>query len=286
VQIIVSNFAVQGLPASQTVLAGVPATYTVTVSAVGGEYSNSVTLSCTNLPAETSCAFNPPAVTPGAGSATSTLAITTTPHPPAAASLNIFPSSLLKRPRSLVWLAVLVLALGLIAGMRSGRRKLAVATAFSGLLVLLGIQFACGGGGGGGTPTPTPSAKLSVTNMNFGPQLIGTPTLSQPVSLSNSGTAALAISSISASGDFAQANNCGASLGAGGNCKIDVTFTPTAAGTRAGALSVTDNALGSPRTASLNGTGLAGTAAGTYPITVSGTAGALVNSGMVTLDVQ
>jgi hypothetical protein len=104
--------------------------------------------------------------------------------------------------------------------------------------------------------------------------------------LSNSGTAALAISTIVASGDFAQTNNCGASLGAGSNCRIDLTFSPTAAGTRAGTLSVTDNASGSPHTASLSGTGLAGTAAGTYPITVSGAAGALVNSGVVTLEVQ
>jgi len=286
VQIIVTSFAVQGLPASQTVVAGVPATYTVTVSAVGTEYSNLVALSCTNLPAETSCVFNPSAVTPGAGSATSTLTITTTPHPPAAASLNIFPSSLLKRPRSLVWLAVLVLALGLIAGMRSGRRKLAVATAFSGLLVLLGIQFACGGSGGGGTPTPTPSTRLSVSSLVFGSQLIGTTSEGQTVTLSNSGTATLNISSISAGTDFVATNNCGTSVVSGGNCIIGVYFIPTAAGARSGTLSVADNAPGSPHTVSLSGTGLAGTASGSYPITVSGTAGALVNSGMVTLDVQ
>jgi hypothetical protein len=125
-----------------------------------------------------------------------------------------------------------------------------------------------------------------VTSVNFGSRAFGTTSLSQPVSLSNSGTAALAISSISASGDFAQTNNCGTSLGAGSNCKIDVTFSPTAAGTRTGTLSVLDNASGSPHTASLSGTGLAGTAAGTYPITVTGTAGTLVNSGVVTLDVQ
>jgi hypothetical protein len=116
--------------------------------------------------------------------------------------------------------------------------------------------------------------------------LLNTTSLSLPVSLFNSGTAALAVSGIAASGDFAQTNNCGSSLGAGGNCRIDVTFTPTAAGARAGTLSVTDNASGSPHTASLNGTGLAGTAAGTYPITVSGAAGALVNSGTVTLVVE
>jgi hypothetical protein len=268
------------------VVAGDPGIYTITVSALNGAYTNSVTLACAGLPAETACDFNPPAVTPGASSATSTLTITTTPHPPAAASLNISPPSFLKSPRSFVWLVLVMLALvGLIAGMRSGRRKGAIATAFAAALVILGIHLACGGSSSA-PPTPAPSARLSVTSLNFAPQLMGTTSASQPVTLSNAGSAALAISSISASGDFAQTNNCGASIGAGANCRIDVTFSPAAAGTRTGALSVTDNASGSPRTASLNGTGLAGTTAGTYPITVTGTAGALVNSGTVTLDVQ
>jgi hypothetical protein len=168
---------------------------------------------------------------------------------------------------------------------RSKRRTLAVVAALSVTLILLGIQLACGGGGGA-SPMPTPSAKLSATSVTFGPQAFGTTSAPKSVTLSNSGTAPLAISSISANGDFAQSNNCGTSLAAGSNCKIDITFSPTAAGTRTGTLSVTDNALGSPRTASLSGTGLAGTAKGTYPVTVTGTAGTLVNSGVVTLDVQ
>src|SRR5207253_3020646 len=59
------------------------------------------------------------------------------------------------------------------------------------------------------------------------------------------------------SGDFAQTNNCGTTVAAGANCTINVTFTPTATGTRSGALTVTDNATNSPQTASLSGTGTA-----------------------------
>src|SRR5207245_5529647 len=57
------------------------------------------------------------------------------------------------------------------------------------------------------------------------------------------------------SGDFAQTNGCGTSVAAGGSCRITVTFTPTATGTRSAALTVTDDAVGSPQTASLSGSG-------------------------------
>src|SRR5207302_984554 len=75
----------------------------------------------------------------------------------------------------------------------------------------------------------------------------------------NTGTATLTISSIVASGDFAETDNCGGSLASGGNCTISVTFTPTASGTRTGSSSVTDNASGSPQTVGLTGTGAAPT---------------------------
>src|SRR5439155_6748303 len=58
------------------------------------------------------------------------------------------------------------------------------------------------------------------------------------------------------SGDFSTpTNTCGASVPAGGNCTINVTFTPTAAGTRTATLSVTDSASNSPQTTSVTGTG-------------------------------
>jgi hypothetical protein len=74
--------------------------------------------------------------------------------------------------------------------------------------------------------------------------------------MSNTGTASLSITSISVSGDFAQTNNCSASLAAGTSCTINVTFTPTTTGTRTGMLSVADNVQGSPQTVSLSGTGV------------------------------
>ncbi|HKS97443.1 MAG TPA: choice-of-anchor D domain-containing protein, partial [Terriglobia bacterium] len=71
------------------------------------------------------------------------------------------------------------------------------------------------------------------------------------------GSAALSITGIAASGDFAQSNNCGTSLPAGGSCAINVTFAPTSVGARTGALTIADNAAGSPHAVSLTGTGTA-----------------------------
>jgi hypothetical protein len=103
-----------------------------------------------------------------------------------------------------------------------------------------------------------PAAALSPTSLTFASQAQGTTSTSQAVTLTNSGNAALSISTISTSGDFAQANNCGTSLAAGSHCAINVTFTPTAGGTRTGTLSATDNAGGSPQSATLTGTGAGG----------------------------
>ncbi len=108
-------------------------------------------------------------------------------------------------------------------------------------------------GCGGAAPT----ASLSPTSLTFATQNVGTTSAAQTITLTNGGTAALAITSIAASGDYAQTNTCGTSLAASANCSISVTFTPTAAGTRTGTVTVTDNAAGSPQTANLTGTGAA-----------------------------
>jgi hypothetical protein len=102
---------------------------------------------------------------------------------------------------------------------------------------------------------------LSPTSLAFGNQAVGTPSTAQTLTLSNTGNAALSITSLALTGtnasDFAQTNNCGASVAAGTNCTISVTFTPSASGSRTASVSITDNASGSPQTVSLSGTGTA-----------------------------
>jgi hypothetical protein len=58
---------------------------------------------------------------------------------------------------------------------------------------------------------------------------------------------------------FGETNNCPASLGAGATCTITVSFTPAAAATLNAAISVADNAAGSPQSVPISGVGSAGT---------------------------
>jgi hypothetical protein len=113
----------------------------------------------------------------------------------------------------------------------------------------------CGSGG----PPPAPVANLSPASLTFASQNIGTTSAAQTITLSNTGNAALGVSGIAVgganSGDFSQTNTCGASVAAGANCGIAVRFSPTATGARGATLSVTDNAAGSPHSATLSGTG-------------------------------
>ncbi len=102
-----------------------------------------------------------------------------------------------------------------------------------------------------------PAVTLSPTSLAFVSQAVGSTSTPQTVTLTNSGSASLVISGITATGDFAETNNCPGILAATSSCTISVTFTPTTTGKRTGALSVADNAAGSPQTVNLSGTGAA-----------------------------
>jgi hypothetical protein len=97
---------------------------------------------------------------------------------------------------------------------------------------------------------------LSTTKLNFGKTPIGQTSPSKSVTLTNTGTGTLNISSITISGDFIiQTNTCGPQVTPGANCKVTMAFKPTASGARHGTLSFTDDAPGSPQTVALTGTG-------------------------------
>jgi hypothetical protein len=77
-------------------------------------------------------------------------------------------------------------------------------------------------------------ASLNASKLAFGSELVGQSSSPQSVTLTNTGSGAITLNAISASGDFSQTNNCGATLNAGANCNINVTFTPSWAGSRNG----------------------------------------------------
>jgi putative cofactor-binding repeat protein len=124
-----------------------------------------------------------------------------------------------------------------------------------------------------------PSMSLSSTILTFAGQFIGTTSTTQPVTLSNTGNAPLNFTSGTISGDFTQTNNCARSVSPGGSCTINVGFAPKAEGTRTGAITISDNALGSPQTVSLRGTGV-GRPALSAKITVQSKVGTTLTLGI------
>ncbi len=125
---------------------------------------------------------------------------------------------------------------------------------------------------GTGTVTTAPAVSLSASSLTFANQAVNTTSAAQGVTLTNTGTAALTISSIAASAPFSQTNTCPTSpstLAANGNCTISVKFSPTVAGNQSGSVTISDNAAGSPHQIGLTGTT---PASDTTPPTVSMTA--------------
>ena len=104
----------------------------------------------------------------------------------------------------------------------------------------------------------TSSITLSASTLTFGspqnPQPVGATSAAQSITVTNSGVGAVTISSITASGDFAETDNCTkAALQPTTNCTINVTYTPSGPGASVGALTINDNAPGSPQVVLLNG---------------------------------
>lgn len=99
-------------------------------------------------------------------------------------------------------------------------------------------------------------ASLSSNTLSFPSQTIGTTSTAQLVTLTNTGTTALSITSIAASGDFAETHSCTV-VSPGSTCQISVSFTPSTTGNRTGTLAISDNAPGSPQAITLSGTGSA-----------------------------
>lgn len=110
--------------------------------------------------------------------------------------------------------------------------------------------------GGTGQAVPTPKVSLAPASLAFGSITVGSSSTARQVTLTNSGSAVLDITAITAASPFNASHACGSTLAAGASCAIDVLFTPSGAGAASAALSVTSNASGSPHSVGLTGTGV------------------------------
>ncbi|MEV6869119.1 discoidin domain-containing protein, partial [Streptosporangium subroseum] len=114
---------------------------------------------------------------------------------------------------------------------------------------------------GGGGPVQTVSLSASPTSLAFAARTVGSTSPAQTVTVTNNGTASATLGTVATTGDYAQTKTCATTLAAGASCTVNVTFTPTATGTRTGTLSVASNDPNGPLTVALTGTG------GSAPVT-------------------
>jgi hypothetical protein len=106
------------------------------------------------------------------------------------------------------------------------------------------------------TGTGSTPVTLAPGSLNLGTVAVGDTSNAKTVTLTNHENVPLNFSSIVASAGFAVASNtCGASIAAGTTCTVGVTFSPTATGAAAGALTFTDDAANNPQAVNLTGTG-------------------------------
>jgi hypothetical protein len=108
--------------------------------------------------------------------------------------------------------------------------------------------------------TPTASVTLTPATLSFPNTATGTTSEAQAVTVTNTGTAAVTLKSITVTGtdptSFVEVNACGTSLAKGAKCTVFVAFKPAAAAAEKATLSVAET-TGTPQTASLSGTGTA-----------------------------
>jgi hypothetical protein len=145
-----------------------------------------------------------------------------------------------------------------------------------------------------------PVATVTPSSLTFAQQALNTTSFAQTVTVTNTGAAALSLSSITITGadasDFAQTDNCSRTLAVAGTCQINVTFTPTAGGSRNAVVSINDDAPGSPQMVSLAGSAPGTVVASLAPTSIAfpnqfvGTSGlpqtvTLTNSGTIMLSI-
>lgn len=107
------------------------------------------------------------------------------------------------------------------------------------------------------TPTaPTPTSAIGISgNLAFGNVTVGS-TATAPMTISNSGTAELTITSVSYPTGFSGSFSSG-TIAAGGSQTVTVTFAPTAAQSFSGSIVVSGNQASGTNSIAVSGTGTA-----------------------------
>lgn len=99
--------------------------------------------------------------------------------------------------------------------------------------------------------------EADVDSVNFGNVDVGYSSAAQTFTVTNYTNNAIALTGISITGDYSYTTTCGSALAGKSACTVSVIFTPTATGTRTGAVSITTNDTKYPLiTVALTGNGV------------------------------
>ena len=115
-----------------------------------------------------------------------------------------------------------------------------------------------------------PAISVAPASLTFALQTAGTASATQTVTVTNTGNALLTVSHVTETGDFYSTDNCvGSPITPGASCAVQISFLPSATGTRTGVLTVYGNVAGGQATVSLSGTGAAAAAVVLNPVVLS-----------------
>jgi hypothetical protein len=171
-----ATISLQASPGSVTIQAGMSGVLTVSAIPQSGTFNNPISLSCGSVPSNLSCAFYPATVTPGSGTVTSRLVISTTP---VRAAMNL-PDRHNSLPINAGWMLPIGLAGFLLLGQGDRKRGLQ-ALAFCALFGIGMATTACGG-----YSTGAKTANASVPSVTYSMTINGNSSvgqLSTPISV-------------------------------------------------------------------------------------------------------
>jgi len=156
------DFSLAMAPGTTTVTPGQAGNYTLTLSPLNG-FSETVTLSCSGTPPQSTCAFTPSSVTlNGSSNATANVAVVTS----GTSARLIYPGSALRSGLLALWLVPLsvgLVVLGKSDGSQWRPRLLRVVALICLSAVGAGISSCGGGGGSSGNGTPPGTYTVSVS---------------------------------------------------------------------------------------------------------------------------
>jgi hypothetical protein len=99
-----------------------------------------------------------------------------------------------------------------------------------------------------------PVISLNPTSLTFSTQAVATVSTAQTITVTNTGGAPLSVSQVATTGDFSETDTCTTGpIAPNTTCIIQVSFLPTATGSRSGVLTVYGNVSGGQATALLSG---------------------------------